>query len=159
MGCAATGIAADVADPEQIEAVVEATLEKHRRIDILINNAAVVWPLEEIADVDLDEWAYNIHVNLIGPFYMARTVLPVMLALAALPARAAIEIKEVVSPGGITARARDERDPMVWPGGGDQDRHRGLHLRLPTGHLRHGPQAADQRGRAGCRTCSDGADD
>jgi zinc protease len=34
---------------------------------------------------------------------MLRFILPVMLALAALPARAAIEIKEVVSPGGITA--------------------------------------------------------
>lgn len=34
---------------------------------------------------------------------MMRFILPVMLALAALPARAAIEIKEVVSPGGITA--------------------------------------------------------
>jgi zinc protease len=34
---------------------------------------------------------------------MMRFILPVMLALAALPVRAAIEIKEVVSPGGITA--------------------------------------------------------
>ncbi len=34
---------------------------------------------------------------------MLRFILPVMLALAALPVRAAIEIKEVVSPGGITA--------------------------------------------------------
>ena len=34
---------------------------------------------------------------------MMRFVLPLMLALAALPARAAIEIKQVVSPGGITA--------------------------------------------------------
>ncbi|OAN69669.1 zinc protease [Rhodobacteraceae bacterium EhC02] len=34
---------------------------------------------------------------------MMRFILPVMLVLAALPARAAIEIKEVVSPGGITA--------------------------------------------------------
>lgn len=34
---------------------------------------------------------------------MMRFILPVMLALAALPVRAAIEIKEVTSPGGITA--------------------------------------------------------
>ena len=35
---------------------------------------------------------------------MMRFILPLMLTLAAaLPARAAIEIKEVVSPGGITA--------------------------------------------------------
>lgn len=79
-GCEAVGIAADVADPEQIEAIIEVALERYRRIDILVNNAAVVWPLEETAEVDLDEWAYNIHVNLIGPFYLARSVLPVMMA-------------------------------------------------------------------------------
>jgi len=80
LGCQAIGVAADVADPEQIEMVFQATLDHFGRVDILVNNAAVVWPLETVADVDLDEWAYNIHVNLIGPFYMARTVLPVMLA-------------------------------------------------------------------------------
>lgn len=76
----AIAVAADVADLEQIEAVIEATLDEFQRIDILINNAAIVWPLEELAEVDLDEWAYSIHVNLIGPFYMTRTVLPVMQA-------------------------------------------------------------------------------
>ena len=74
------GIAADVADLEQVESIFEEVLGRFRRIDILVNNAAVAWPLEEIVETDPDEWAYNIHVNLIGPFYMTRTVLPVMLA-------------------------------------------------------------------------------
>jgi len=71
-------VAADVADPDQIDPVIEGTLDRFRRVDILVNNAGMLWPLEETADADLDEWAYNVQVNLIGPFFMARTVLPLM---------------------------------------------------------------------------------
>lgn len=78
-GLEAIGVEADIADIEQIDSIVEATLDQFNRVDILVNNAAVVWPLEEVAEVDPDEWAYNIQVNLIGPFTMTRAVLPVML--------------------------------------------------------------------------------
>lgn len=78
-GARAIGVAADVADPEQVEEVVESALDQFNRVDILINNAGVIWPLEEVAETDADEWAYAIQVNLLGPFYMARNVLPVML--------------------------------------------------------------------------------
>ena len=44
----------------------------------LVNNAGVIWPLEEIIDVDPEEWAYNVMINLLGPFFMVRNVLPVM---------------------------------------------------------------------------------
>ncbi|MEZ4582211.1 MAG: NADP-dependent isocitrate dehydrogenase [Caldilineaceae bacterium] len=33
-----------------------------------------------MAEADLDEWAYNVHVELVGPFYLMRTVLPVIQA-------------------------------------------------------------------------------
>ncbi len=78
-GLDAIGVEADVADIEHVEAVIGATLEQFKRVDILVNNAAVVWPLEEIADVDPDEWAYGIQVNLIGPLNMVRAALPIML--------------------------------------------------------------------------------
>ncbi|MCB9152123.1 MAG: SDR family oxidoreductase [Caldilineaceae bacterium] len=78
-GGRAIGVPADVSDPTQVEEVVESALDQFGRVDILVNNAAVVWPLEEISEADPDEWAYNIHINLVGPFYMARNVLPVML--------------------------------------------------------------------------------
>jgi NAD(P)-dependent dehydrogenase (short-subunit alcohol dehydrogenase family) len=78
-GLEAIGVEADVADIEQVEAVIETTLEQFKRIDILVNSAAVVWPLDEVAEADPDEWAYSIQVNLVGPFTVARAVLPVML--------------------------------------------------------------------------------
>jgi len=72
--------AADVSDPEQVQQLIDQTLEEYERIDILVNNAGVIWPIDEVSETDPDEWVYNIHVNLIGPFYMSHAVLPVMLA-------------------------------------------------------------------------------
>jgi NAD(P)-dependent dehydrogenase (short-subunit alcohol dehydrogenase family) len=78
-GGKAIAVPCDVSDFGQIEEVMDAALTQFDRIDILINNAALVWPLEEVAESDPDEWAYNIHVNLVGPYNMARNVLPVMI--------------------------------------------------------------------------------
>ena len=78
-GAKAIGVPGDVADPEQVEEITEAALEQFGRIDILVNNAAVVWPVEEVVDTDADEWTYNIQVNLLGPFYLVRYVLPAMI--------------------------------------------------------------------------------
>ncbi|MEZ4867659.1 MAG: SDR family oxidoreductase [Caldilineaceae bacterium] len=72
-------ITADVSDGDQVQAVVDQAVDQFQHVDILVNNAGVVWPVEEVIDSDPEEWAYNIHVNLIGPFYMAYSVLPVMM--------------------------------------------------------------------------------
>lgn len=78
-GSRAIAVAADVSDLAGVEEIVESALEQFDRVDILVNNAAVIWPLEEIADVDPEEWAYNVMINLMGPFFMVRNVLPVMV--------------------------------------------------------------------------------
>lgn len=79
-GCQAVAVTCDVSDSENVEEVVETALDQFNRVDILLNNAAVIWPVEEVSEADVDEWAYSIHVNLVGPFYMARNVLPIMKA-------------------------------------------------------------------------------
>ncbi|MBX3050976.1 MAG: SDR family oxidoreductase [Caldilineaceae bacterium] len=78
-GGKAIAVPCDVSDFGQIEEVIEAALDQFDRLDILINNAGLIWPLEEVVDSDPDEWAYNIHVNLVGPYNMARNILPVMI--------------------------------------------------------------------------------
>ena len=78
-GAKAIAVPCDVANPDQIEEVVEAALTQFDRVDILVNNAGTVWPVEQVFEADPEEWAYNIHCNLIGPFQMARNVLPVMI--------------------------------------------------------------------------------
>jgi NAD(P)-dependent dehydrogenase (short-subunit alcohol dehydrogenase family) len=74
----AIAVVADVSDLEGVEEIVESALEQFDRVDILVNNAAVIWPLEEVVETDPEEWAYNIMINLVGPFFMVRNVLPLM---------------------------------------------------------------------------------
>lgn len=77
-GAQALAVPGDITDPDAAEEIVETALEQFDRVDILINNAAVIWPLEEAIYADPDEWAYNIATNLIAPFSLVRNVLPVM---------------------------------------------------------------------------------
>ena len=75
----AIAVAGDITDPDVVEEVVESALDQFNRIDILVNNAGVIWPLEEVAEVDAEEWTYNVFTNLIAPMYMVRGVLPLMI--------------------------------------------------------------------------------
>ena len=78
-GGRAVAVSCDVTDPDQVEEVVEAALTQYDRVDILVNNAGIIWPVEQSAEADPEEWAYNIHCNLVGPFQTMRNVLPVMI--------------------------------------------------------------------------------
>lgn len=69
----------DVSDPEQVGSLIEQAVLTFQHIDILVNNAGIVWPIEEVAETDPDEWAYNLHVNLLGPFFAIYGVLPTMM--------------------------------------------------------------------------------
>lgn len=72
-------IAADVGDADRTEAVVTEVLERHGRVDVLVNNAGVivVKPIEETAP---DEWDRVLATNLRGPFLYCRALVPSMKA-------------------------------------------------------------------------------
>jgi gluconate 5-dehydrogenase len=72
-GITAEGMLCDVAIPEQVQAVTDATVEKFGAVDILINNAGISWGAmpEEMA---LDKWKQVIDVNLTGCFLFAQSV-------------------------------------------------------------------------------------
>lgn len=73
----ATCFACDVRDERAVKRAIAAILERHGRIDILINNAG----LSLNGDVDgyaLDDWRTVIETNLTGPFLLCREVLPAM---------------------------------------------------------------------------------
>ena len=67
----------DVAERAQVQALAEATLETYGRIDVLVNNAALISasPLDQIK---VDEWDQIIDINLKGVLYGIAAVLPTM---------------------------------------------------------------------------------
>lgn len=67
----------DVADPQSVRDAFKAIGERHSRIDVLINNAAVYEPftLAEVTDAQI---AAQININLAGPIYCAREALPLL---------------------------------------------------------------------------------
>ena len=77
-GGQAMAVKADVSDEEQISAMVTRTLEAYGRLDILINNAAVLVP-RNILDLPTRHIDLHNKVNIKGPILCIRAVLPTML--------------------------------------------------------------------------------
>jgi 3-oxoacyl-[acyl-carrier protein] reductase len=69
---------ADIASYPSVEAAVSGTLRALGRIDILVNNAAIVGPNATLADYPLDDWHQVIDVDVNGTFHCCRAVVPVM---------------------------------------------------------------------------------
>jgi NAD(P)-dependent dehydrogenase (short-subunit alcohol dehydrogenase family) len=70
---------ADIADSEQVQAMVDATMDAYGSIDILINNAglSIDGPFLEMKEAD---WDRVYEVNLKGPFLVSQAVARNMIA-------------------------------------------------------------------------------
>jgi len=67
---------ADASKRDDVERVVQRTLDSFGRIDILVNNAGVYGPLGPIEGVDWDAWVSAIEINLLGSVLFSRAVVP-----------------------------------------------------------------------------------
>lgn len=69
----------DISKDKDIENMVNYTLERHGRIDILMNNAGILdnfIPVDEVTD---ELWNKVIEINLTSPMKLARKVIPIMI--------------------------------------------------------------------------------
>ncbi len=73
-------IPADISDLAQVQQVVTETLDHFGRIDILVNNAAVIGPIDNLHQADPAAWVHSLQINLFGTFYLIHQSLPTMLA-------------------------------------------------------------------------------
>lgn len=78
-GVEATGLACDVAERAQVEALRDHALVAYGQIDIWVNNAAVSGPFAATVDVPPGAWERVIQVNLMGCYYGCAAALPHML--------------------------------------------------------------------------------
>ncbi len=69
----------DVSDPDQVGALVAAAVDQFGRIDILVNDAAIV-PFVPWEELDFAEWRRVMSVNIDGVFLMCKAVYPHMKA-------------------------------------------------------------------------------
>ncbi|MDR5858818.1 SDR family oxidoreductase [Halomonas eurihalina] len=58
--------AVDVADEQQVQQMVEATLERYQRLDLLCNNAGVASNRNIATEQDREDWQRVLEVNLLG---------------------------------------------------------------------------------------------
>jgi NAD(P)-dependent dehydrogenase (short-subunit alcohol dehydrogenase family) len=74
------GIQANVADEADVRRMVDETVERHGRLDILINNAGLYASLamRPFTEIPLDEWRQVMDVNVASMFLTCRAVVPVM---------------------------------------------------------------------------------
>lgn len=77
-GGTAIALQADVSKLEQVEALVNQTLEKFGRIDVLVNNAGITRDTL-LLRMKPEDWQAVIDLNLTGVFYCTRAVSKIML--------------------------------------------------------------------------------
>ncbi len=75
----ALAVACDVLHRQEVEDMVAAVEAAIGPVDLLVNNAGQFGPVGPIAATDPDQWWQALEVNLRGPLYCARAVLPGML--------------------------------------------------------------------------------
>lgn len=78
LGADAVALKADVRDKGQVDALVQAVVERFGRLDILVNNAGVTRyiPLADLEGLTDEIWDLTFDTNLRGAFYCCRAAAP-----------------------------------------------------------------------------------
>ncbi len=81
-GGKALALPVDVGSIDSVSQMAADVQRRFNRIDILVNNAAIFSTLEKrpFDEIPIEEWTKVIHVNVNGPDYCARAVIPAMKA-------------------------------------------------------------------------------
>ena len=86
-GREALAVTADLAREADIAALAEATLARFGRIDILVNNAAIIHRPTLLVDFDPALWRAVVDVNLVAPALLTKALLPAMIDISSMGGR------------------------------------------------------------------------
>ena len=69
-------IATDISKEENCKKIIDQTLEKFNKLDILVNNAAVQYVQHDIEDISAEQLEYTFRVNIFSQFYLSKFAVP-----------------------------------------------------------------------------------
>lgn len=69
-------IPTDISVEENCKKIVDQTLEKFHKIDILVNNAAVQYVQHNVEDISAEQLEYTFRVNIFSQFYLTKFAVP-----------------------------------------------------------------------------------
>jgi len=72
----AIAVQCDVTDYAQVERFVASAVDHFKRLDVLVNNAAIIDPMIPLHESDPAEWELSIKTNLLGVYYGCRVAVP-----------------------------------------------------------------------------------
>ncbi|MCZ7571872.1 MAG: SDR family oxidoreductase [Ardenticatenaceae bacterium] len=73
-------LGADVTDPESVYHLIQAAEQRFGHVDVLAHIAGGFATNNAVAELDVEQWHQMLHLNLESAVYMARAVLPGMIA-------------------------------------------------------------------------------
>jgi dihydroanticapsin dehydrogenase len=70
------GITANIKNQNDVNKVIEQTIEKFGKLDILVNNAGIFPKIKQLHEIDESEWNDVLNVNLTGQFRFTKAAIP-----------------------------------------------------------------------------------
>ena len=73
-------LSADIGSLPSVEAATQKVMDRYGKIDVLVNNAAIVGPNANTWEYPPQAFMDVVHIGLVGTFFVCRTVVPHMIA-------------------------------------------------------------------------------
>src|SRR4051812_15203654 len=75
-GRAVLTIRGDISEEAHCRAIIDQTVERFGRLDVLVNNAAFQRTYQSIEEIPSEEWDTTFRTNIYAPFYLCKAAMP-----------------------------------------------------------------------------------
>lgn len=79
-GNKAIAVKCNVANKNEVQAVVDAAVAEFGKVDVIVNNAGITLPACPVEDISPEQWKKVLDIDLMGTIYGTQCVIPIMRA-------------------------------------------------------------------------------